>query len=159
MTRVLRYRLVATVLLFAAAAPVAVPIAVLGAPAGAATAPGLLACSGRAVHEPTSFVITCADANTTLTHIHWTSWGPSVATATATFGQNPCTPNCASSSILYYPHATVWLTRAVHTTHGILYSEMVVRYVRAGKSRTFTFSWKGDPGFKELRATSHLASS
>jgi hypothetical protein len=158
-TRAPRPRLGAAALVLAVATAAGVHWVIPGAPAGAAAAPGLLACSGRAVQKPASFVITCADAYTTLTHIRWTSWGPSAASATATFGQNPCTPNCASSSIHYYPHAAVRLSRPVHTSHGILYSDMSVRYVRAGKSRTFTFTWKGDPGFKELRATSHLASS
>ena len=136
----------------------AVPVALSGA-AGAAPSPGLLACSGRVVHRPPTFVVACADGYTTLGAIHWTSWGPRSAAAVATFGTNPCTPYCAASPMRYFPHATVHLGDPVRTRRGILYATMTVHYRRGTKPRTFTFSWKGDPGFKGTRLVPRRASS
>lgn len=150
-----RLRLGAVALALALAAPAA---ALVPGDAGAAPAPGLLACSGHVVRRPTTFVIACADGYTRLRAIHWTSWGAATATATATFGLNPCTPYCAASAIRYYPHATVRLGDPLRTSHGILYSTMVVHYVQAGKDRTFTFSWKGDPGFTARTAPRRASS-
>ncbi len=136
----------------------AAPVAPAG-PAGAAATPGLLACSGRVVHRPASFVVACADGNTTLGAIRWHSWGPRTAVAEATFGENPCTPYCAASTMRYFPHATVRLGDPVRTRHGILYSTMTVHYRQGARPRTFAFSWKGDPGFKGTRAVPRRASS
>ncbi len=146
--------LVAATLALVAAMPVA-----LAGPSGAATTPGLLACSGHVVRRPASFVVACADAYTTLGAIRWTTWGPRSATAVATFGENPCTPYCAASPMRYFPHAAVRLGDPLRTRHGILYSTMTIRYRQGSRPRTFTFSWKGDPGFKETRAVPRRASS
>ncbi len=136
----------------------AAPVALIG-PVGAATTPGLLACSGHVLRRPTSFVIACADGNTVLAAIHWTVWGPRTAAAVATFGANPCTPYCAASKIRYFPRATVRLGDPVRTRYGILFSTMTVHYRQGSRLRTFAFSWKGDPGFKGTRAVPRRASS
>ncbi len=152
--RRVRSFLIALSLALVAVAPAALP-----APAEASATPGLLACSGHVLHRPTSFVIACADGYTTLRAIHWTTWGAHSATAVATFGANPCTPYCAASKMRYFPRATVRLGDPVRTRHGILYSDMTVHYRQGSKPRTFTFSWKGDPGFKGTRAVPRRASS
>jgi len=150
-------RLRSTIAALALTLVTATPVA-LGASAGATTTPGLLACSGHVLHRPTSFVIACADGYTTLSAIHWTTWGPRSAVAVATFGENPCTPYCAASTMRYFPRSTVRLGDPVRTRHGILYSAMAVHYRQGSRPRTFTFSWKGEPEFKGTRAVPRHAS-
>ncbi len=99
------------------------------------------------VVRPTSFVITCADGNASLTATHWSTWSASGAVGTTRFALNLCTPYCAASKMSYFPHSTVRLTRPVATKHGRLYSRLVVHYLLKGKATTFSFSWSGDPSF------------
>lgn len=109
--------------------------------------PKVLACSGKAVIKPTTFVISCADGNSGLSATHWRSWASTSAKGTTTFGLNPCTPYCAASPIAYYEGATVTLSAPVSTKHGVLFSKLVVAYKQKGAAKTFTFSWKGSAGF------------
>jgi hypothetical protein len=60
---------------------------------------------------------------------------------------NPCSPNCASSKMSYFPDSPLILSEPVATAHGRLFSLLTVRYRRGGKVTTFRFSWKGDPSF------------
>lgn len=117
-------------------------------PSGAsATRSTLVAtCLGRAVRQPGTLMISCADANAGLTHIRWTSWGATAARGTATFDLNPCTPYCAASRIHHYRNATVVLSDPVHVRRGGFFTRLVVTYVRSGEKKTFAFSWKGVAG-------------
>jgi hypothetical protein len=56
-------------------------------------------------------------------------------------------PYCAASKMSYFPKSTVRLTDPVTTKHGRLFSSLVVHYQLKGKSKVFSFSWKGDPSF------------
>ncbi len=125
---------------------VLVPIS--AAVASATTPPvKLLSCTNTEVFKPTSFVISCADANSELTATHWSTWNASSATGTTRFALNLCVPYCAASKMSYFPKSTVRLADPVTTKHGRLFSSLVVRYQLKGKSKTFSFSWKGDPSF------------
>jgi hypothetical protein len=108
---------------------------------------GLLTCQGTVVTEPTSFIITCADANTQLTKTHWNSWTSTGARGTTRFAMNLCTPYCAASPMSYFANSTVALSAPVKTKKGTLFSLMVVHYTLHGQAKTFRFSWKGDPSF------------
>jgi hypothetical protein len=125
------------------------PPAIVRGPSPEASAPTvrLLACTGKTVHEPSSFVISCADYNSELTKTRWTSWNGTNAVGTTTFGLNLCNPYCAASRISFFPDSKVVLSDPVTTRHGRLYSKLVVTYKLHGKSDTFAFSWKGDPSF------------
>jgi hypothetical protein len=117
--------------------------------ASAATSPSvkLLSCTNSTVVKPRQFVITCADANTLLTKTHWTSWTTTGAVGTTRFGMNLCTPDCAASPISYFSNSTVHLSKPVATKQGRLFSSLVVRYKQNGKSKVYSFSWRGDPSF------------
>ncbi len=52
---------------------------------------------------PADFVLTCADANTYLKDVTWTTWGGKVATGKGTLVENTCTPNCVSGKFVTEP--------------------------------------------------------
>jgi hypothetical protein len=99
-----------------------------GAPVAAASTapvPSVLTCAGKVVVKPASYVLSCADANTYFTSIHWTTWTSRSATATATFVQNNCAPNCAAGKFIKHP-ATLTLSQPKNTKLGLLFA--MVRY-------------------------------
>jgi hypothetical protein len=67
-------------------------------------------CSTKVTARPTKYVITCADANTLLTSLHWTDWGEATAYATGQARYNDCTPTCVSGHWRDEP-VTVWAWR------------------------------------------------
>jgi hypothetical protein len=84
--------------------------------AAAATAPRyvVLNCSFKPVVEPSTYVITCADAGIGVKDLHWTSWTPKLASGDGTFWENDCMPNCAAGHFHYYPSLDVlWGSAAV----------------------------------------------
>jgi hypothetical protein len=54
-------------------------------------------CSTR-TQRPHEIILTCADANTYVTHITWTNWSASSAHAKGTFHWNTCTPTCVAGT-------------------------------------------------------------
>ena len=63
----------------------------------------VLNCLGKAQVKPDFISLACADDNDGLTHLHWTSWTPQLASAYGTEWANDCNPNCAQGHIHYYP--------------------------------------------------------
>lgn len=60
-------------------------------------------CTGTAEVEPSSYVLTCADGNTVLEAMHWSSWQPGEAAGSGTLAENDCTPDCADGKTIDYP--------------------------------------------------------
>lgn len=75
----------------------------LSDPAALAAHTYLIGCGRQPVTRPSEVRLTCADANTALTNVHWTSWGGPEAAATATYVENGCTPSCAAGASDRYP--------------------------------------------------------
>jgi hypothetical protein len=77
-------------------------------------------CVGQpALVKPRTFIITCADGNTYLSKLAWTSWTPGLASATATLEENDCTPYCAAGHFHAYPALVVlWGGSAVKNHPG-----------------------------------------
>lgn len=123
--------------------PTAAVVAALGslgiasvAPVSATSAaplPSVLTCAGKVVVKPASYVLSCADANTYFTSIHWTSWTSSSATAAATFVQNTCAPNCAGGKFIRYP-ATLTLAQPKKTKLGLLFARVRYSYTVSAAS-------------------------
>ena len=118
-------------------------IALLAASAVSALAAGgspkLLSCSGSALLKPTgTVVLSCADANSELQSTDWISWSARGARGSTDFGLNLCTPDCAASSIRFFPASTVRLLDAKRTAKGLVFTRVVVSYSVNGKQRTFT---------------------
>jgi hypothetical protein len=69
--------------------------------------------------RPGTFVISCADANTYLGKLSWTSWTPGLASATGRLEENDCTPYCAAGHFHAYPAVVVlWGSTAVKNHPG-----------------------------------------
>jgi hypothetical protein len=69
----------------------------------------VLNCLGKPQVKPDSFVLACADGNSSLTGLSWTSWTPKLASATGTLVQNDCVPDCAAGHLHSYPVlAVLW---------------------------------------------------
>lgn len=74
----------------------------------------VLNCLGKTQVKPGTIVLSCADDNDGLTHLHWTSWTPQLASDYGTEWANDCKPNCAQGHIYYYPVlAMLWGSSAV----------------------------------------------
>jgi hypothetical protein len=77
-------------------------------------------CLGqRALVEPKTFILSCADANSLLSGLSWTSWTSRLASATGTLQENDCTPYCAAGHFHSYPAVVVlWGNAAVKNHPG-----------------------------------------
>lgn len=65
------------------------------ASAAAKSSTSLYNCNQLTV-RPSTLVLTCADSNRYVEHIHWSSWNASSARGTGTLRWNDCTPSCVS---------------------------------------------------------------
>lgn len=92
--------------------------------------PRVMTCAGKVVMKPTSYVVTCADANTYFNSVHWKNWGTRSATATATLVQNDCIPYCAAGKFKRYP-ATLTFSVPRSTKYGTLFSKLNYSYTVA----------------------------
>jgi hypothetical protein len=68
--------------------------------------------------QPAEIVLACADYNTLLEALHWTSWTAASATAVGTLVYNDCTPNCAEGHFHHVPGTRVTLTVPSRTAGG-----------------------------------------
>jgi hypothetical protein len=65
-----------------------------------------LICSKPAV-KPATLIISCADANSEFTDLHWYGWGDATTYATGTARWNDCTPTCVAGTWRSNP-VTIW---------------------------------------------------
>ena len=108
-----------------------------------ASSTGVLTCAGTSQVRPVTLVIACADANAMLTATHWTTWNARGASGVTRFGLNLCQPYCAASPMSYFAHSEVRLYAPVSTSHGRLFSGLVVRYRLRGATHVYRMSWRG----------------
>jgi len=109
-------------------------------PAGAGAArTRVLTCSLKLATKPSTYLLSCADANASWTGVTWSRWSASSASGHGILRQNDCTPNCVSGKFISY-RATVRLSKVVATKkYGELFSEATFRYSVAGKARAESF--------------------
>ena len=84
-------------------------------------------------------MISCADGNSYLQKIKWSTWTSTLAKATATYTENNCTPYCAAGKFINYP-AKVKLSIVKKTSSGKLFTKLFVSYVAGKKTKTFSFA-------------------
>ena len=61
-------------------------------------------CPGQhAMVRPKSFVLACADGNSALQKLAWSTWASGLASAKGTLVQNDCTPYCAPGTSTAIP--------------------------------------------------------
>jgi hypothetical protein len=53
--------------------------------------------------RPATIVIFCADDNASLTHLRWSSFGGTTASASGQYSVNDCNPDCAGGKFHSYP--------------------------------------------------------
>jgi len=58
--------------------------------------------------KPSTYIVSCADANSEFTDLHWTGWGGETAYATGEARWNDCTPTCVAGHWRSEP-ATFWV--------------------------------------------------
>jgi hypothetical protein len=118
----------------------AVGAAAIPQSASAAAKPvAMMSCAQIDVVRPTSFVISCADGNSYLQKIKWSTWTATSAKATATFTENNCTPYCAAGKFINYP-AKVTLSVVKSTARGKLFTKLYVSYLSNKKPQSFSFA-------------------
>jgi hypothetical protein len=107
--------------------------------AGAATPTRLLTCTSKLTTRPSTYLLSCADANAGWKGMAWSAWGATSASGHGILRQNDCTPNCVSGKFINY-RATVTLTKVVETKkYGELFSEAIFHYSVGDKPKTETF--------------------
>src|SRR5579859_620586 len=80
----------------------AVPSVALAASGGSSTRTLAINCN-QEQFKPKRITLACGDAGIWLGKLKWSSWGASSASASGTYNQNNCTPDCASGKINSYP--------------------------------------------------------
>jgi len=85
------------------------PAAAVTRAGSAAAAPQyvVLNCMDKAQVKPGTISLACADNGIGLTHLHWTSWTPQLASAYGTNWENDCLPSCAEGHVHNYPVVAV----------------------------------------------------
>jgi hypothetical protein len=82
---------------------VVLPLSV--AVAASASAPLKITNCNTAASRPKLLTLTCADGNTVLKALRWSSFGGRSAQGRGTFVTNTCEPNCAAGKDVSYPVA------------------------------------------------------
>ena len=86
----------------------------------------------KAQVKPGTISLACADNGIGLTHLHWTSWTPQLASAYGTNWENDCKPSCAQGHVHNYPVvAVLWGSATVKGHPGERrYTEATLSYTK-----------------------------
>jgi len=87
-------------------------------------------CLNKPQVKPHDFVLACADGNSTLTRLSWTSWTTKLASASGTLVQNDCLPSCVGGHFHSYPTLIV-LWGSAQYRHGHRYTKLTVIFTGA----------------------------
>jgi hypothetical protein len=91
-------------------------------------------CQFKPQTRPSSFILTCADANDVLAHLQWVSWGSGAAFATGIEQINNCTPNCAAGKFVNYPVlVNLWRPEPLRGHPGTFYFSRATRVYTANR--------------------------
>jgi hypothetical protein len=105
-------------LALSASATPAHPVAGISAPYVRSAPAVVFDCPGHsALVEPKTYILTCADANSYLGKLSWTSWKPGLASAEGVLEENDCTPYCAAGHFHSYPAVVVFWGDATVKNH------------------------------------------
>jgi hypothetical protein len=83
--------------------------------------PGIIPCVGSPQRRPTKIVLACADYNSYVDKLSWSSWTARGATGHGTLVENDCTPSCVAGKFYSY-RVVVELGKAVTTRYGLLFT-------------------------------------
>lgn len=91
-------------------------------------------CVGKQQTRPSSFVLTCADANDAVSGLRWVDWAPSQAFGTGAEVVNTCTPNCADGKLVSYPALiALWRPEPLPGHPGVRYFTRITRIYPAAR--------------------------
>ena len=92
----------------------------------------VLNCMDKAQVKPGTISLACADNGIGLTHLHWTSWTPQLASAYGASWENDCKPSCAQGHVHNYPVvAVLWGSATVKGHPGERrYTEATLSYTK-----------------------------
>ena len=108
-------------------------------PAGASSTRVVIQpCAGKAEVRPSTFTISCADGNSYLTKLKWSSWG-STARADGVFTINNCDPYCAAGKFVS-SEAVVTLSKPKAVKGQRFFTNLHVGYVSGPKFKSFNFA-------------------
>jgi hypothetical protein len=96
-------------------------------------------CAGKAEVRPSTFTISCADGNSYLTKLKWSSWGSTVARAIGVFTINNCDPYCAAGKFVS-SDAVVTLSKPKASKGQRFFTNLHVGYVSGPKFKPFNFA-------------------
>lgn len=131
-----KHHLLASALLAAAAL-----IAALAISASAASPLKITNCN-KAASSPRLLTLTCADANTALKSMVWSSFGGPSAQGKGTFVMNTCEPNCAAGKDVSY-QVKVKATGALKCKHGLrVYGRLALQFTGRAPGREIPRNWK-----------------
>jgi hypothetical protein len=98
-------------------------------------------CQFKPQTRPSWFILTCADANDVLAHLHWVSWGSGAAFATSVEQVNNCTPDCAAGRFINYPVLVdLWRPEPLPGHPGVRYFSRVTRVYTANRPPLYSCS-------------------
>jgi hypothetical protein len=83
--------------------------------------PGVLPCIGEPRERPNEVILACADLDSLVKHVSWSSWTTRGARGVGTLVENDCTPSCVAGRFYSY-RVTIELGRAVPTYYGVLFT-------------------------------------
>jgi hypothetical protein len=109
--------------------------AALARPASAPAQTVVFDCPGQhAMVRPKNFVLACADYNSAVEKLAWTTWAPGLASAKGTLVQNDCVPYCAAGHFHSYPALVVlWGGEAIgHGEHAYTRLTLILTGARPG---------------------------
>lgn len=116
--------------------------ALFAAPASGSSLPPLptgVGCEAHSQVRPSQVVLSCADDNSYFGSIHWASWSPTSATGTGRFMLNPCSPNCAESTVA--DRGTVRLVASAPSSSNGRRAFTRLRVTRISTRRSVTLTW------------------
>jgi hypothetical protein len=128
-------------LLLGAPLAAAALIAAFAISASAASPLKITNCN-KAASSPKLLTLTCADANTALKGMTWSSFGGPAAQGRGTFVMNTCEPNCAAGKDVSYP-VKVKATGALTCKHGLrVYGRLALHFTGRAPGREIPRNWK-----------------
>jgi hypothetical protein len=96
----------------------------------------------NAASRPKQLTLTCADANTLVKSLAWSSFGGPSALARGTFVVNTCEPNCADGKYVSYP-VKLQATGARACKHDVrVYAKLTLQFPGRAPGRDVPRTWK-----------------
>jgi hypothetical protein len=93
-----------------------------------ASRPGVIAnCTNPLSSEPSSIMLTCADAGVGVQDLTWTSWTASSAAGQGLLWENTCVPDCAEANLAHYP-VGVTLSAVKASAKGPWFSRLTITW-------------------------------